>query len=420
MQLPPPSVLKAFPEPNYVNPHTRGPGVLIVNIVMLCLAFVVTCLRLYTRLKITTSPGLDDALIIFAMGFAIAMCTVNSLAAERHGWSRHIWDIPPTWLPTLQKYNLTFQVLFSWASTLTKLSLLWFCRRLLGTGSKGGYRLYNWCYIGGLAFVALCCILFTFIDIFQCSPVKAYWEVNPKYPHSCMNGGAIVFAASVVNIFTDFLATVLPMPLIWSLKLPTRQRLAVISIFGLGILVNVAGTCRTVYVYKSMLDSYDQTWMGWPVLVSAAVEINIGLICASAPALRPLIAFFLPRLLQSTQKYGRSNNRKSLSKLRSSTGPSKHSQYVTDSRSHGKDPLDRFEVLRTVELETWSESRIPGQDTGHAYDVTSQHNRLGSSDGSLEQNNDRMVYTAPGSSKSSDTIIHGITTDSPFTDKHPV
>lgn len=102
--------------------------------------------------------------------------------------------------------------------------------------------------------------------------------MKPDYPYTCVDGGAIVFAASVVNIFTDFLVTVLPMPLIWSLKLATRQRIAVISIFGLGIFVNVAGSCRTVYVYKSMLDSYDTTWMGWPILVSAAIEINIGLV----------------------------------------------------------------------------------------------------------------------------------------------
>lgn len=88
-----------------------------------------------------------------------------------------------------------------------------------------------------------------------------------------------MFAASVINIFTDFLATVIPMPLIWSLKLPTRQRIAVISIFGLGIFVNVAGCCRTVYVYKSMIASYDSTWLGWPVLLSAGVEINLGLVC---------------------------------------------------------------------------------------------------------------------------------------------
>lgn len=111
------------------------------------------------------------------------------------------------------------------------------------------------------------------------SPVHAYWDVEPTYPHHCLNDGAIVFAASVINIFTDFIVTVLPMPMIWNLKLPTRQRIAVMSIFGLGIVVNVAGSVRTVYVYKSMMASYDTTWLGWPILLAASVEINTGLVC---------------------------------------------------------------------------------------------------------------------------------------------
>lgn len=111
------------------------------------------------------------------------------------------------------------------------------------------------------------------------SPIHAYWDLAPTYPYKCLNDGAIVFSASVINIFTDFLVTVLPMPLIWNLKLPTRQRIAVISIFGLGIVVNVAGSVRTVYVWKSMIASYDTTWVGWPVLLAASVEINMGLVC---------------------------------------------------------------------------------------------------------------------------------------------
>lgn len=122
--------------------------------------------------------------------------------------------------------------------------------------------------------------------IFVYSPIKAYWDVSPTYPYKCLNDGAIVFAASVINIFTDFLVTALPMPLIWSLKLPARQRLAVISIFGLGIIVNVAGSVRTVYVWKSMVVGYDTTWLGWPVLIAAAVEINLGLVSLQAKQTR--------------------------------------------------------------------------------------------------------------------------------------
>ena len=108
--------------------------------------------------------------------------------------------------------------------------------------------------------------------------MKAIWEVDPQYPHTCMNNGAIVFSASVVNILTDIIVTALPMALIWGLNLPARQRLAVISIFGLGIMVDVAGTVRTVYVWESMILDYDSTWLGWPILVAGAVEINLGLV----------------------------------------------------------------------------------------------------------------------------------------------
>lgn len=72
--------------------------------------------------------------------------------------------------------------------------------------------------------------------------------MNLSESYACLDDGAIIFAASVVNIFTDLVVTTLPMPLIWGLKLPARQRLAVIYIFGLGVVVDVAGSAQTMYV----------------------------------------------------------------------------------------------------------------------------------------------------------------------------
>jgi len=67
MQLPPMEVLLSWPLPNYVDPVSRGPAVLIVNIVTMSLAFLLTLLRLYTRLRITCTPGLDDIFIVVAL-----------------------------------------------------------------------------------------------------------------------------------------------------------------------------------------------------------------------------------------------------------------------------------------------------------------------------------------------------------------
>lgn len=406
MQLPPVSVMATWPTPNYTDPVTRGHGAMIVSIVCMAVALLVTILRLYVRLRITCSFGLDDIFIIAALGFSIAMCVITSIASENYGWNRHIWDVRPDWLSTIQKFNMIFQIMFSWASSLTKISLLWFCKRLLGAGSKGLYWGYNMGLIGAMAFVGVCCALFTFMSIFQCSPMKAYWELAPEYSYRCLNSGAIVFSASVINIFTDFLVTVLPMPLIWNLKLPARQRIAVISIFGLGIVVNVAGSVRTVYVYKSMIASYDSTWLGWPILLAASVEISMGLICASAPALRPLVAFFLPRLLQTSRNYNSSyNNHEQSRKLYSSTGRSKPSK--SDSRLYGDNVLDRLEVFRTVEMKTWTESRTESDEIGR-YDT-----HVASSTHNVDLRSDGMVYASPGSEKSSMSLTRATNT-SPY------
>lgn len=167
MQLPPAAVLATW-TPNYVDPTTRGHGALIINVVFIILAILVVGLRLYTRFRITYSAGVDDLLIVIGLLFSIAMVVVTSYATEVYGWNRHIWDVPITWLPTVQKLNLVFQIMFSWSSSLTKISLLWFCRRLLGAG-KGSNRFFNWAFIGSMIFVGITCTLFTFISIFQCS-----------------------------------------------------------------------------------------------------------------------------------------------------------------------------------------------------------------------------------------------------------
>jgi hypothetical protein len=72
--------------------------------------------------------------------------------------------------------------------------------------------------------------------------------------------------------------------------MPQRQRIAVVVLFSLGFVVTIAGIVRTWFIYKSFYGEYDLTWYSYPLWISAAVEIDLGTICASAPVLRPLLA----------------------------------------------------------------------------------------------------------------------------------
>jgi hypothetical protein len=60
------TVLLSFPVPNYTNPDTRGPALLIVNGVFIAIVIAVVLLRLYTRIFIKRWVGSDDIFIVIA------------------------------------------------------------------------------------------------------------------------------------------------------------------------------------------------------------------------------------------------------------------------------------------------------------------------------------------------------------------
>jgi hypothetical protein len=106
--LPPAEVIASWPTPNYIDPVTRGPDLLIVSIVFTSLAFVLTSLRIYTRLWITGSFGVDDLLGVVALVRALPFpprepgrwtmaddCPVAGINCHVH---RHLSRHVPVWL----------------------------------------------------------------------------------------------------------------------------------------------------------------------------------------------------------------------------------------------------------------------------------------------------------------------------------
>jgi len=63
MRNPPPEVYLSWPAPNYVDPETRGPMLVVVPVVLVIISFLIVALRLYTRVVLIKSVGADDWLI---------------------------------------------------------------------------------------------------------------------------------------------------------------------------------------------------------------------------------------------------------------------------------------------------------------------------------------------------------------------
>lgn len=63
---PPISVIETW-RPNFVNPETRGWGIVVLVTLLLALTYIVVLLRLWARFVLAKNAGIDDALIIFNM-----------------------------------------------------------------------------------------------------------------------------------------------------------------------------------------------------------------------------------------------------------------------------------------------------------------------------------------------------------------
>ncbi|KAL8706599.1 MAG: hypothetical protein Q9201_000346 [Fulgogasparrea decipioides] len=313
-------IIAGWPKPNFVNPETRGPALTVVNIVFIILVVLVVALRYYTRIKITHSFGLDDWVIGASLVPTFALTVVVLVADNHYGWNRHSWDLYAHNAPHGYKLCLCAQVLFFWAATLNKISLLCFYKRLT-TG--GIYKLwYKYCIVGGIAFQVAMVLAFFIVAVMACKPLKAFWEPLATYPHECIDEGNYMLSFGIITIFLDFAILLLPIPLVMGLQLNTKQRIAVCTLFGLGFIVCIAGIVQVYYVDVALKRSYDETWDGWPLWVASAVEVDLGILCVSIPAIRPFLAIYVPRLLESTGISGK--NPKDSSSGGSNKNPFRH------------------------------------------------------------------------------------------------
>jgi hypothetical protein len=86
-----------------------------------------------------------------------------------------------------------------------------------------------------LGAVVLQGLAMTMTNIFVCSPIHIYWDLEMPV-QGCINGLVKFCVDNGLNFLFDFVLLLLPMPLIWPMSLPWRQKLwlGVLFVLGLG------------------------------------------------------------------------------------------------------------------------------------------------------------------------------------------
>lgn len=156
-----------------------------------------------------------------------------------------------------------------------------------------------------------------FSTIFQCIPVTAVWDHSAPHSH-CINLNAWFIGTNVPSIILDFAILILPMRVVWHLKLSTGRKVGLSGIFLLGtawvnpiypfkrnLRTNLFNSASIISILRvranAKINFSDPTWNSVPIIIWSTVEEDVGVICACLPAMAPLIRLLFGHRFGSSQ-----------------------------------------------------------------------------------------------------------------------
>ena len=112
-----------------------------------------------------------------------------------------------------------------------------------------------------------------------------YWTLSFT-PQRCINEAAHLLSAGIINTVTDLVIVLLPIKTVMGLNLPVSQRLVVYLLFAGGFLASIAGAVRTYFVFQvDTSEDRDLTWNSYYAVLSASVELFVGIVCHNSLSL---------------------------------------------------------------------------------------------------------------------------------------
>ncbi|KUI59168.1 hypothetical protein VP1G_06434 [Cytospora mali] len=265
-----------------------------INVAFMALITVMMGIRMYVRMVISRKVGLDDILMVIGTIFTFGL-SIASIIAATYGVGRHVADIPlENVRPMLQTIYST-RLLYIAGMSFVKVALLVFYLRL---DPRRPMRLSLYVFIGGLTAFN---IISFFILAFSCTPPAMFWGDQVPGGKCMAPESQLMFynVNGILNIIIDLGIYLVPIPMLWAIKMPLRQKLGVIGIFALGLLSVAAGCVRFAYVLL-LSNTTDQYYFLADSLNWCSIEIYVAVMCSCATAFKVLIKKHFPRIFGSS------------------------------------------------------------------------------------------------------------------------
>ena len=212
----------------------EGPNIIGVSVGLMSLAFVLVVVRLAYRLR---SSGIktDDYLVMCAVLLSLGHSINDCISVVYYGYGKHEVDLSPAQKAAGKATGAALgffvtQLFYKTSLMCTKLSICFLYRRVFERANKI-FNIILWSVMVVIGMYYVSVILAT---IFECNPVSKSWiKTQPGHRISL---SSFFYANAAFNIFTDVVVIILPVPIIYELHLPMRQRVMLCCVFAVGLL----------------------------------------------------------------------------------------------------------------------------------------------------------------------------------------
>ncbi|KAK7446482.1 integral membrane protein [Colletotrichum acutatum] len=274
--------------PLAANPNATQ--VIYTNIVLVTLVTLWTGLRLYSRKMRQVPFGVDDSLYMVALILFYAFVVLHFMMLFLGGAGHHVSELQPWHIEKLMKFGYASQVVYAVSLGSLKISICWMLQRIFFVRP---FKIAAWATMGLCIAWTLMTIL---IGLLICRPIAMQW--NPTIPGGVCGDQITAFAAvGVVDVIVDLIIFILPIPMVLKLQVSSAHRIALIGIFGAGILTIVFGALRLASVFS--VDFLDFSFTSPNAMVWSSAEMGVALMISSSPILRPVFDRIFGRFIST-------------------------------------------------------------------------------------------------------------------------
>ncbi|ETS76791.1 hypothetical protein PFICI_12178 [Pestalotiopsis fici W106-1] len=200
--------------------------------------------RCATRLKLTNRLWPDDHMSLLSLVALLAIVSIQIYSVSE-GSGMHYWQTDLDKVQLTRQLFYVAKILYVFVQCTGKIAVLLLYQRVFDTGHGA-----QWLRRAIKVMIVLTFAIegtYIFIIAFQCLPVAALWDPSIK-DFTCLNAGVAFAAGAVLNIASDFVLMILPLPALWKLQTSKRKRFGVALMLVIASLGIVASLVRIKFL----------------------------------------------------------------------------------------------------------------------------------------------------------------------------